>query len=58
MNKLWDREPAVTTALAGAVLSTLAAFVPSISQPQLAALNALVLAAVGFVTRSQVSPVG
>lgn len=56
MNDLWQKEPALVTAFAGAVLGVLAAFVPSVTETQLAALNALIVALVGLVTRSQVSP--
>jgi hypothetical protein len=48
-------EPALVIAFFGAVLAVGAAFL-HITDSQQAALNGLILAAVGLTTRSQVSP--
>lgn len=53
-----NQEPVLTHALVMAVLNLALAFGLNVTGDQLAAINAAVLAALSFYTRSKVTPVG
>lgn len=53
---IWNREPALFFALLAAALGLLAAFGLDISAEQVAALNAVLAAVMGFVIRQKVTP--
>lgn len=57
MGKVFGREPALFIAMVGAVLSLAVGFGLPVTAEQLALVNAAILAAVAFATRSQVKPV-
>lgn len=54
---IWNREPAIFFALLAAVLGILAAFGLDLSAEQVAAMNAVLAAVMGFVIRQKVTPV-
>lgn len=56
MKDLWQKEPAIVTAIGGAIVSVAAAFGLNISTTTEGAIVAAVVTVLGFVTRSQVSP--
>lgn len=53
---IWNREPAIFFSLLAAVLGLLAAFGLHISAEQVAALNAILAAVMGFIIRGRVTP--
>lgn len=56
MPTIFGREPALFIALVGAIITTATAFGLNLTVEQLTAINVAVLAAVGFWTRSRVTP--
>lgn len=56
MKTLWGREPAVILSLLTALMGVLIAFGVALSDTQQASLTALLVAAMGFAIRSQVTP--
>lgn len=57
MRKLWNSEPALVVAFVQTFLAALLAFGLNLSAAQVAAIVAVVSAAGGLITRSQVTPV-
>jgi hypothetical protein len=55
--KLWNREPVAVLALVQTILGVVLAFGLTLSQEQVGAIMAAAAAVLGFVARTQVSPV-
>jgi hypothetical protein len=54
---IWNREPALVVAAVNALIALAVGFGLDITPEQVALLNAAVAAVLGFITRSQVTPV-